>query len=86
MEAKGEEYIEAGKSFVPCVKITFGHGEGMAEVESAVHVGVGESLEELGLVVGFCWEKLIPFPNVPGPLLKWDEFISSGGVLHLSIN
>lgn len=54
MEAKGEEYIEAGKSFVPCVKITFGHGEGMAEVESAVHVGVGESLEELGLVVGFC--------------------------------
>lgn len=86
MESEGEKYVEASKSFVPSVEIAFGHGEGVAEVESAVHVGVGEGFEELGLSVGFCREKLISLPNVSSPLFKGDEFVSSGGVLHVRIN
>lgn len=86
MESEREKYVEASKSFVPSVEIAFGHREGVAEVESAVHVGVGEGLEELGLSVGFCSEKLISLPYVSGPLFEGNELISSGGVLHMRIN
>lgn len=86
MEAEGEEYVVAGDAFIPGVEIAFGHGEGVSEVESAVHVGVGEGLEVLGFFVGLSAEKLISLPNVPGPLFERDEFVPPGGVLHVRIN
>lgn len=68
MEAEWEQYIISVKSFVPGVEITFGHGEGMAQVEEAVHVGVGEGLEVFGFLVGLYGEILISFPDVSGSL------------------
>ena len=53
METERKEYIIASESFVPGVEITFGHREGVSEMESAVHVGVGEGLEIFWLFVGF---------------------------------
>ena len=82
VESEGEEDVVAGESTVPGVEIALGHGEGVSEVEGAVHVGVGEGLEILGLVVGFSHKILMPFPDVLGPLLQRYEFVSAGGVLH----
>lgn len=53
MESEREQYIISVKSFIPGVEVAFGHGEGVPQMEETVHVGVGESLEELGLFVGF---------------------------------
>ena len=70
MESEREEDIVASQATVPCVEITFGHGEGMSEVEGAVHVGVGKGLEILGFVIGFSHKILMSFPNIFGPLLQ----------------
>ena len=70
MESKGPEDVEASNAFVPCIEVTLGHGEGVSEVECSIHVGVGEGLKVLGLLIGFDTEILIPFPNVPGALFE----------------
>ena len=70
VESEGEEDVVASQATVPCIEITFGHGEGMSEVEGAVHVGVGKGLEILGFVVGFSHKILMSFPNIFGPLLQ----------------
>ena len=85
VKPEGEQDIIAGKASIPSVEVTFSHGKGVSEVESAVHVGVGEGFEVFRFFVGFGREILIPFPNVPGPIFKRDKFVSAGGVLHLLI-
>ena len=82
MESEGKEDIVAGQATVPSVEIALGHGEGVSKVEGAIHVGVGEGLEILGLVVGFSHKILMPFPDILGPLLQGYEFVSASGVLH----
>lgn len=64
MIAKGEEYVETTDAFVPGIEVALGHGEGVPEMEQPVHVGVGEGLEELGLLVGFSFEIVVPVPDV----------------------
>lgn len=86
MEAEGEEDVESAQSLVPGVEIALGHGEGVAQMEQAIHVGEGESLEEFGLLVGLHCEKLVPVPDEAGALLERDEFVPAGGVLHLRID
>ena len=86
MESKGEEDVEAGQSFVPSIEVALGHREGVSEVESAVHVGKGEGLKELLLVVGLGRKKLVALPNGPCSLLKRDQFVPTCRVLHLWIN
>ena len=77
METEGEQDVVAVQSFVPGVEVAFGHGEGVNQVEQAVHVGVGEGLEEFGFLVGFDREILIPFPDVSGSLFETDQFVPS---------
>ena len=69
MESEGEEDVEAGEAFIPGVEVALGHGEGVSEVEDAVHVGVGEGFKELLLLFGFCNKILVPFPDLSGPAL-----------------
>jgi hypothetical protein len=45
MEAEGEEDVISSEAFIPSIEVALGHGEGVSEVEGAVHVGVGEGLE-----------------------------------------
>jgi hypothetical protein len=85
MESEGEEDVESSKAFIPCIEVAFGHGEGVSEVESAIHVGERESLEEFLLFTGLRSEKLIPVPDILSSLLERDEFVSSCCVLHLWI-
>ena len=82
METERKEYIVASKSFVPGVEITFGHREGVPEMEGAVHVGIGEGLEIFGLFVGFSCKVLMPFPDAPCTMLEGNQFVPSSGVLH----
>lgn len=86
MEAEGEEDVESAEALVPSVEIALGHRESVAEVEESVHVGVRESLKELGLLVGLSDEILVTVPDVPGPLLERNEFVSTCGVLHIVVN
>jgi len=82
VEAEREENIEALKSFVPSVEVALGHREGVSEVEEAVHVGIRESLEPLGLRVRLYGPVLITFPNASCTMLHRDEFVTTSGVLH----
>ena len=70
MVSEGEEHVEAGEAFVPGIEVALGHGEGVAEVQRAVHVGEGEGLEVLGFFVGFCLEKVVAGPDGPRSLLE----------------
>ena len=82
MEAEGEEDVVAVEALVPGVEVALGHREGMTEVEGAVHVGVGESLEPLGLLVGFHLPIAVPLPNQPCSPFHRHQFVSSSSVLH----
>jgi len=82
VESKWEKYVEAGDSFVPSIEVTFSHGESVAQMESAVHVWVGECFEILRLFVGFTGEILVSIPNGSGPLLEGNQFVSTCCVLH----
>jgi hypothetical protein len=53
METERKQNVVAVQSFVPGVKVAFGHGEGVAQVQQTIHVGVGKGLEEFGFLVGF---------------------------------
>ena len=53
MEPEREKDVVASQSPVPCIEIAFGHREGVAEMQSAVHIGVREGFEVLGFFVGF---------------------------------
>lgn len=86
MEAEGEEDIIASDAFIPGIEVALGHGEGVSEVEGAVHVGEGEGLEVFRLRVGLSSKILVSFPDVSGPSLKRNKFVSSGGVLHPYLN
>lgn len=86
MESEGEENVEAGESFIPSVEVALGHGEGMPEVQSAVHVGEGEGLEEFLLLVGLGRKKLVALPDGSCPMLERDQFVPTCRVLHLWIN
>jgi hypothetical protein len=86
MVSEGEEDVETAKAFIPGVEVALGHGEGVAEVEESVHVGVGEGLEELGLLVGLSDEILMALPDIPGPLLERNQLVSARGVLHITLN
>lgn len=77
METEWEQYIVAVQSFIPGVEIAFCHGKGVAQVEQAVHVCVGEGLEEFGFFVGLNCEILVSVPNVSGSALQADEFVPS---------
>ena len=82
MEAEGEQDVKASDPLVPSIEVTLSHGEGVSEMQSSVHVWVGECFEILGLLVGFAGEILVSFPNVSGPLFKRDQFVSTCRVLH----
>ena len=86
MEAEGEEDVVPCQSFIPCVEVALGHGEGVSEVQRAVHVGEGKGLEEFLLVGGLYGEKLVALPDGSGALLECDELVAAGCVLHLPIN
>ena len=86
MISEGEEYIETTDALIPSIEVALGHGEGVSEMEQSVHIGVGEGLEELGLLVGFSREIVMPVPDVACSWLKGDEFVSAGGVLHVNLN
>lgn len=86
MESEGEEDVEAGQSLVPSIEVALCHREGMSEVQGAVHVGEGEGLKELLLVVRLGRKKLVALPYGPCPMLKRDQFVSTCRVLHLWIN
>ncbi len=62
MESKGEENIEASESFIPCIKIAFGHWEGMAKMESSIHVWEGEGHKAFLFFVGLSNKKVVSFP------------------------
>lgn len=64
MIAKGEKHIKTTNAFVPSIEVAFGHGKGMSQMEQSVHVGIRKSLKELGLLIGFSFEILIPVPDV----------------------
>jgi hypothetical protein len=86
VEAKGEEDVESTQSLVPGVEIALGHRESVAQMEQAIHIGEGESLEEFGLLAWLHCEKLVPVPDEAGALLKRDEFVPADGALHLRID
>lgn len=86
MESKGEEDVEASESFVPSIEVALGHGEGVSEVQSPVHVGEGEGLEEFLLLVRLGRKKLVALPDASCPVLKRDQFIPTCRVLHVWIN
>ena len=86
MVSEGEEDVVAGEPLVPGIEVALGHGEGVAEVEEAVHIGVGKGLEELGLLVGLSDEILVPLPDVAGPLLERNQLVSPRRVLHITLN
>jgi hypothetical protein len=79
MVTEREQNIVTVQSFIPSIEIAFGHGESVAQVQQAIHVGVRESLKEFGFLVGFDSEILIPFPDVPGSFFQTDQFVSSDG-------
>ncbi len=79
METERKQNVVAVQSFVPGVKVAFGHGEGVAQVQQTIHVGVGKGLEEFGFLVGFDWEILKSFPYVSGSLFEADKFVPSHG-------
>ena len=82
MEAEGEKNVVAVESLVPGIEVALGHGEGMAEVEGAVHVGVGECLEPLGLLVGLNLPVSVPLPNQSCSPFHRHQLVSSSNVLH----
>ena len=82
MEPKWEKNIEARDSFIPSIEIAFGHREGMSQVESSVHVGVGKGFKVLGFLVWLCREILVTLPDGPGALFEGNQFVSPCGVLH----
>lgn len=86
METEGEKYIVSSYAFVPGIEVAFGHREGVTQVEGAVHVGVGECLEKLRLLVRLSHEVLVTLPYKSGPTLQRYQFVSSSGVLHARLN
>lgn len=85
VESEGEEDVVASQSLKPGIEVTLGHGESVAEMEGAVHVGEGEGLEVFRLISGLHCEKLVTFPYGLGSLLESDQLVTTGCVLHLPI-
>ena len=50
MESKGPKNILALKTFKSGCEFSFGETEGMSEMESSIHIGIGEGDKELGAI------------------------------------
>ena len=75
--AEGEEHIITAQAFVPSIKITLCHGEGMTQVQHAIHVCVWESHKVFGLGRRLNREVLVTIPDSSGSGLQTDEFVSA---------
>jgi hypothetical protein len=53
VKSKREKNIEAVESFEPSIEVAFSHGEGMSQMKSAIHIGIGEGLEIFRFFIGF---------------------------------
>lgn len=69
VKAEREKDIKPTQSFIPSVKIAFRHGEGVAQMEQAIHVSIRECNEEFWLFRRLYREILVSIPNVPSSAL-----------------